>query len=80
MSKTLPLGLVPIPGSPSTSKRSSPELVDIIDEGILRLELVTLPLLLHAPPEQVCVGEPGEVLLGIELSEDDSVYYHVWVF
>ena len=53
---------------------------DIIDKGILRVERVALPLLLHAPPEEVCGGEPGELPLGIELSEDDSVYYHVWVF
>ena len=71
---------IPILGSPSISARSSPELVDIIDEGILRVERVALPLLLHAPPEEVCGGEPGELPLGIELSEDDSVYYHVWVF
>ena len=63
---------IPIPGSPSISAQSSPELVDIIVEGILRVERVALPLLLHVPPEQVCVGEPGEVLLRVELSDDDS--------
>ena len=63
---------VSIPGSPSISAESSPELVDIIAEGILRVERVALPLLLHVPPEQVRVGEPGEVLLRVELSDDDS--------
>ena len=33
---------------------------------------VALSLLLHILPEQVCVGEPGEVLLRVELSDDDS--------
>ena len=47
---------------------------------LLRVERAALPLLLHAPPEQVCDGEPGEVLLGIDLPEDDSVYYRVWDF
>ena len=63
---------IPIPGSPSISAKSSPELVDIIVEGILRVERVALPLLLHVLPEQVCVGEPGEVLLRVKLSDDDS--------
>ena len=81
MSKTLPIG-----GSGTNSRfpfylrTILSGIVDIIDKSILRVERVALPLLLHAPPEEVCGGEPGELPLGIELSEDDSVYYHVWVF
>ena len=81
MPKTLPIG-----GSGTNSRfpfylrTILSGIVDIIDKGILRVEQVALPLLLHTPPEQVCVAEPGEVLLRIDLSEDDSVYYHVWVF
>ena len=67
MSKTLPIG-----GSGTNSRfpfylrTILSGIVNIIDKSILRVERVALPLLLHGPPEQVCVGEP-EVLLIIEL-------------